>query len=439
MKTNQINQVDVCQLKSHPRNPRTHSPRQIQQIARSIREFGFTNPILIDNRKNIVAGHGRVAAAKQLGFNKIPTITLAELTRAQLRAYVIADNKLAENAGWDEALLKLEFQYLHDLEVNLDLSITGFELPEIDFFLSDINETEAEPSVPSINDREIVTQPGDLWQLGDHFLLCGDFLHQHQWKKLMGRKRAQMIFADPPYNVPIEGHVSGLGKHHHEKFAMACGEMSEEDFTEYLISLFFYLSRFSKKSALHYICMDWRHQYELLTAARDVYHECKNLCIWNKTNGGMGSLYRSKHELIYVFKSGDAPHINNVELGKYGRYRTNVWDYAGNNAFHSDRNKELGLHPTCKPVVLVADAILDCTHRDHIVVDPCVGAGTTLLAAEHTQRRAYVMEIDPKYVDISILRWQEMTGKQGIHIESGRTFSQIKAIRCHKENSHDYS
>lgn len=421
-----VHYQDIEALKPHPRNPRTHTPEQIHQVAQSIKTFGFTNPVLTDSQHSIVAGHARVQAAHSLGMKQVPTITLEDLTPAQLRAYIIADNKLAENAGWDEELLKLEFQYIHELDMELDLTVTGFELPRIDFYLSDTVEENPEPPILPLNDQIIVSQPGDLWQLREHRLLCGDFLQVQNWQHLMGRKRAQMIFADPPYNVPIQGHVSGLGKHQHAEFQMASGEMDEESFTEFLTSLFFYLARYSRKGSLHYLCIDWRHQYELLTAAREVYTECKNLCVWSKTNGGMGTLYRSQHELIYVFKSGDAPHINNVDLGKHGRYRTNVWEYAGNNAFHSERDAELQVHPTVKPVAMVADAILDCTHRNHIVVDPCVGAGTTILAAQQTERRAYAMEINPRYVDASLVRWQNLTGCDAIHLDSGQTFAQRK-------------
>lgn len=426
----QVQYVKVDDLHPHPRNSRTHSPQQIQQIADSICEFGFTSPVLTDGHNHIMAGHARCLAAKQLGMTHVPVIGLKDLSPAQVKAYIIADNKLAENAGWDKELLALELQDIQILDDTFDLSLTGFELPEIDFMLMPGQEdNEEEPAVPVIDEQHVVTRSGDIWQCGRHRILCGDHLDQQDWKTLMGRHRAHAVFADPPYNVPIQGHVSGLGDAVHDEFAMAAGEMSVDEFIEYLATLIFFLTFYSRKGALHYICMDWRHQYELLVAARRHYQELKNICVWNKTNGGMGSLYRSKHEFVNVYKYGDAPHINNVELGKHGRYRTNVWDYAGNNAFHEHRNAELVTHPTVKPVAMIADAMLDCTHRNHLVIDPCVGSGSTILAGEQTQRRVFAMELEPKYVDASILRWQTMTENDAMHLASGKTFSALKHER----------
>ncbi len=431
--------VEIDDLNPHPRNPRTHSEKQILQISRSIEEFGFVNPVLIDAQKNIIAGHGRVLAAKKLGITHVPYNEVPpDLTSAQLKAYVIADNKIAENAGWDQELLTLELQEIQSLDLEFDLSLTGFEFPEIDCLLSpDPNKfEEEEPPTPIIAPNKVVTELGDVFQLDSHRAGCGDFRNRKTWETLMGRERANMVFADPPYNVPMHGHASGLGKFQHDEFVQAHGEMSEEEFIEFLETLFFFLMFFSRKGSIHFICMDWRHQYEILVAARKHYAEFKNLCVWNKTNGGMGSLYRSKHELIYVFKNGSASHINNVQLGKHGRYRSNVWDYPGGNAFHEDRDQELAFHPTCKPIAMIADAILDCSHRNDLVIDPCVGSGSTLLAGERTQRRVYAMELDPKYVDTTILRWQEVTGKNAIHIASNKPFSQLKQQRLAKEVTH---
>ena len=430
--------VEIDGLKPHPRNPRTHSKNQIQQIARSIEEFGFVNPILIDKQKNIIAGHGRVLAAKQLGITQVPYNEIPpDLTSAQLKAYVIADNKLAENAGWDREMLSLELLEIQSLDLEFDLSFTGLELAEIDLLLSpDLNETEEEPPAQIVAPNEVVTQLGDIYQLGCHRILCGDFTNKKAWKILMSRERAHMVFADPPYNVPMKGHASGLGKFQHDEFVNAHGEMSEEEFIEFLKTLFFFLTFFSRKGSIHFICMDWRHQYEILVAARKHYTELKNLCVWNKTNGGMGSLYRSKHELIFVFKHGSTLHVNNVELGTHGRYRTNVWDYAGSNAFHEDRDQELAFHPTCKPIAMIADAMLDCSHRNHLIVDPCVGSGSTVLAGERTQRRIFAMELDPKFVDTTIIRWQEVTGKDAIHVASGKTFNQMKHKCSHEGVAH---
>lgn len=412
--------VPISDLKPRTRNPRTHTKKQIRQIADSIKRFGFTNPILVDNQRTVIAGHGRVEAAKLLQIETVPVIYLSELSEAEIRAYVIADNKLAENAGWDKALLALELQYLSELNLDFDLTITGFEAPEIDLLLNSNESTKTDQAdqVPKVDDRPAVSRLGDLWLLGRHKLLCGDATKEASFEVLLGGQKAQMVFTDPPYNVPIDGHVCGLGKVKHAEFAMASGEMSEAEFIAFLQTVFGHLATYSSNGSVHFICMDWRHTFELMSAARSTYSDFKNLCIWNKTNGGMGSLYRSKHELVFVFKNGSAPHVNNVELGKHGRYRTNVWDYAGVNTLGAERSEALAMHPTVKPVSLVADAILDCSTRNALVLDCFGGSGTTLVAAERVGRCAYIMEFDPKYVDTIIARYQQLTGDEAVHAES---------------------
>jgi DNA modification methylase len=420
-------------LKPYDRNARTHSKKQIKQIGDSIREFGFVNPVLIDAGGRIVAGHGRVAAAKLLGIEDIPVVRLEHMTKAQVQAYAVADNRLAELAGWDKELLALELQDLTDLQIEFDPTVTGFGTPEIDLLIEGLggsSSVDAADQVPEIDETvPTVTRPGELWRLGSHRLFCGDATNAESFARLLGRERAQMVFTDPPYNVPVDGHVCGLGRVRHAEFAMASGEMSEGQFTAFLETALGHLAAYSADGSIHFICMDWRHMFELLAAARGVYAELKNLCVWNKTNGGMGSLYRSKHELVFVFKNGTAAHINNVELGRHGRYRTNVWDFAGINTFGANRMDELAMHPTVKPVALVADAIKDCTRRDGIVLDCFGGSGTTLIAAERTGRRARVMEMESKYVDATIERFEQVTGQNAIHAESGLTFAQMKDWR----------
>lgn len=410
-------------------NPRTHSKTQIRQIAESIKRFGFTNPVLVDSDNTIIAGHGRVEAAKLLGLSNVPVIYLSDLSEAEIRAYVIADNKLAENAGWDKELLAIELQGLSELELDFDLTITGFETPEIDLLLTSQKPEKPDQAdqVPPPDDKPPVSQPGDVWLLGRHKLLCGDATKQESFVRLLGEEKAQMVFTDPPYNVPIDGHVCGLGKVKHAEFAMASGEMSEAEFVTFLQTVFEKLVSFSSDGSMHFICMDWRHTFELLSAARAAYDELKNICVWNKSNGGMGSLYRSKHELVFVFKNGSAPHLNNVELGKHGRYRTNVWDYAGVNTFGAERS-DLALHPTVKPVSLVADALLDCSTRGGIVLDCFGGSGTTLIAAEKVGRSGRVIEFDPKYVDTIIERYQQFTGDEAVLAHSKVSFNDMRDV-----------
>jgi DNA methylase/ParB-like nuclease domain len=357
-----IEQMPIVALKSQDRNARTHSKRQIRQIAASIRKYGFCNPILTDDNLQIIAGHGRVEAAKLLEISEVPTVRLSHLSEADKRAYVIADNALATKAGWDREILAIELQGL--IDIGFDIELTGLEMPEIDLILDDAREASSQPAAPedqvaNCDSGPAITRRGDLWILGLHRIFCEDARSPESYVRLLGSKAADLVFTDPPYNVRIDGHVSGKGQVKHREFAMAAGEMTEADFTQFLTAVLGLVAEVSRDGALHYVFMDWRHLFEVLSAGREVYRQLLNLCIWNKNNGGIGSLYRSKHELVLVFKVGNAPHINNVELGRYGRNRTNVWDYPGVNTFRAGRIDELTMHPTVKPVALVADAIKD--------------------------------------------------------------------------------
>ena len=423
----------ITELRPYPNNARTHSRKQIRQIAKSIEKFGFCNPVLIDDTKQIIAGHGRVEAAKLLGIDALPTCRLSHLSEAEKRAYILADNKLAAEAGWDKELLAIELQGLIELEV--DIELTGFEIAEVDIILDDAREANGGPSgpedkVPEQSPGPAVTRSGDLWVLGKHGLLCGDARDQAAYDRLLEGAKAEFVFTDPPYNVAIDGHVCGLGRVHHREFAMGCGEMGEAEFTAFLQTIFALPGRSTRSTgSIHQICMDWRHMWEMLAAGRAVYSELKNLCVWNKTNAGMGSFYRSKHELVFVWKSGTAAHVNNFELGQHGRYRTNVWDYAGVNTMRAGRLEDLMMHPTVKPVALVADAIKDCSRPGGLVLDPFCGSGTILIAAERTGRKARALEIDPAYVDVAVRRWQAYAGKPAVLAGSGETFETIEAQR----------
>ena len=421
--------IDV--LKPYPRNARTHSEKQIGQIADSIKEFGFTNPVLIDGDNQIIAGHGRVDAAKLLCIKKVPTLRIEYLSEAQKRAYILADNKIAENAGWDHEILALELEGLITLNPEFDIEITGFDMPEIDILIEGAADSvEEEDVIPEVDvDKPAVSRPGDLWLLGAHRLYCGDARDSKSYQVLLDGNKAQMIFTDPPYNVPIDGHVSGLGKVKHREFAFAAGEMSKKQFTGFLQDIFVLLADNSVDGAIQFICMDWRHIGEITAAGGAAYSELKNLCVWNKTNGGMGSLYRSKHEMIFVYKNGTARHINNVELGRHGRYRSNVWDYAGINSFGAHRDEDLALHPTVKPTAMIGDAILDCSARKGLILDPFGGSGSTLIAAEKTGRAARLIELDAHYVDATIKRWQSLTSEDAVHAETGEKFESMSETR----------
>lgn len=423
--------VRVSDLKPFNKNPRTHSTQQVRQIAKSIRKFGFTNPVLIDEDNRVIAGHGRIIAAVDLDLEEVPCIRLNDLTEAEKRAYLIADNKLTLNGAWNVEYLGEHFEALQ--AEAFDVSLTGFELPEVDVLLT--NAEEASPNRRGPEDEHVeppeadltVTSPGDIWVLGRHRLMCGDAKDPAMLAALMGEDRADMVFTDPPYNVPISGHVGGLGRVQHREFAEASGEMTEAQFTEFLRASLHVAVGFCKDGAIAYVCMDWRHLGEVLTAGHLVFSELKNICVWAKTNGGMGSFYRSQHELVLVWKVGTAPHTNTFGLGDKGRYRTNVWTYAGVNSFRAGRMEELNQHPTAKPVALVADAIRDVSHRGEVVLDVFGGSGSTLIAAQKTGRLARLMEIDGPYCDAIIERWQRLTGQSARRSSDDVSYNALKA------------
>ena len=404
-----IEQIAPQDLRPWSKNARTHSKKQVRQIAESIETFGFTNPVLIDRENRILAGHGRVAAAKLLGLAVVPCLRFEHMTETEKRAYVLADNKLALNAGWDEDLLAAELgALLESPDLDFDIGVTGFSVAEIDFCLE--GAAPEEPGDPAddvqIEDAPRRCRDGDVWQLGPHRLICGDALDPDVVDDLMAGEQARMVFSDPPYNVPIDGHVGNSGKTQHREFAMASGEMSKSEFTAFLRRAFQNMTDHSVDGAIHFLCMDWRHQGEMLAAGEGIYSELKNLIVWVKDNGGMGTFYRSRHELIFAFKVGMAPHVNSFELGQHGRYRTNVWEYKGVNTMRAGRMDELAMHPTVKPVQMIADAIKDVSGRGEIVLDLFGGSGSTLIAAEKTGRRARIAELDPLYCDRILARWE---------------------------------
>jgi DNA modification methylase len=422
---------EIDTLKLDPNNPREHSSKRIGQIATSIEAFGFNVPVLIDASSKIIAGHGRILACRKLGWLEVPTVRLDNLTEAQAKAFMIADNRLTETSTWNERVLALNLKELSVLNLDFNLEATGFDMGEIDIKIEDLDgdQTEPEPEdvLPSLGPP--VSRLGDMWILGKHRLLCGNSLDEASYKILLQNDRAAVVVTDPPFNVPIDGHVSGLGSIQHREFAMASGEMSEIEFSEFLTKLCKLLAMNSVDGSLHYLFMDWRHLDELLAAGKATYSELKNICVWVKTNAGMGSLYRSQHEFVAVFKSGKGQHWNNIQLGRFGRHRSNVWTYPGMTSVRrsSDEGDLLSLHPTVKPLALVVDVLLDASGRNDIVLDPFLGSGTTLIAAERVGRRCCAIELDPAYVDVAVRRWQRWTGELARHSESGRTFDECAA------------
>jgi DNA modification methylase len=423
----------IGSLTPHRRNARTHSRKQISQIARSIETFGFTNPVLIDAAGGILAGHGRVEAAKLLGMTEVPTIELAALNEEQRRAYAITDNRLGELAGWDSNLLRLELGELSVAFPELDLTLTGFETGELDIILlADASGTIASDpradDLPHI-DSIPVTRTGDLWLMGSHRLLCSDARDPDAYPILLQNQRVHLALTDPPFNVSIDGHARGLGQHHHRDFAMASGEMTETEYIAFLKIVFRNMADVSVPGAVHFTFMDWRHFHEVLSAGRNTYDALLNVCVWAKGNGGMGSLYRSEHEHVFVWRVGNNGHTNNIQLGSFGRNRTNVWRYPGANSFGPGRAEMLELHPTVKPTQLLVDAILDVSKRGEWVLDPFVGSGSTLIAAYQVDRSCGAIEFDPHYCDVTVQRFERFTGIQARHAGTGRTFSDERSVR----------
>ena len=416
----------LSDLTPDPQNPRNHKDHQINSLVRSIKALGFNIPLAVDASGKILCGHARYLAAKKMGMTEVPVIRLDHLNEQQARAFMLADNKLSEMSTWNEKFLKVHLQGLTSVDLTFDIEATGFTVGEIDLRLvSSDSQSDSADEIPELPNTPAITQVGDLWVMGDHRLLCGNAQESDSFKILMNGQLAGMIISDLPYNVKVQGHVGGKGKIKHREFAMASGEMSSPEFIQFLKTSFEHMVAHSQQGSIHATFMDWRHLPEILTAGLAVYTSFLNLCVWVKNQAGMGSLYRSQHELCLIFKHGKESHQNNVQLGRFGRYRTNVWQYGGIQSMrHGEEGDLLELHPTVKPIKMIADAILDCSKRRDIILDPFMGSGTAILACERTGRRCYGLELDPLYVDTAIRRWQNMTGEDAIHAVTRETFTQ---------------
>ncbi len=429
-----VEYVAIDNLRPSSSNPRKHTPKQICKLKNSIKRFGFTTVVVIDAYGKIYAGEARWLAAKKLGLKCIPCIRREGLTKEDLRAYRLADNRITEEAEWDSSLLKIELQELIDL--SFDMELTGFDIPEIDLILhaEPVDEESLEEALPIPSNP--ITQIGDVFALDHHRVVCGNSCDVEVVSQLMGKELAQMVLTDAPYNLDITD-MRGLGKHQFNNFPMAHSEFTPKEFTSFLRQSLGNLAQYSANGSLHYIFMDWRHLPELHHACKGIFSEQINLCVWCKSNGGMGSFYRSQHELIAIYKLGTKPYINNIELGKHGRYRTNVWNYPGLSSFSKERESELALHATPKNIALLHDAILDATHPNHIVLDGFLGSGSTLIAAHRAHRSCFGIELDPCYVDVTIHRWQQETGESAIHIKSGLTFTELADQRLQEREVSD--
>jgi len=420
-------------LKPFENNARKHSRAQIKKIATSIEKFGFINPVLVDGRNRIVAGHGRVEAARLLGRDKVPTLSVEHLSDDALRAYVIADNRLAELAEWDKGILAIELQHLVKVDVDVDVALTGFDTPEIDILIgNDAEPDNDEPATP-LPPKRPVSRTGDLWSVGRHLILCGDARSHTDLAALTGGTAVDLVVTDVPYNVKVSGHVSGKGRARHSEFAMASGEMSSKEFEAFLQAVIETASKVMTPASLAYLWIDWRHLPEMLAAGGSVFGPLHNLGVWVKTNAGMGSHYRSQHELCCIFKHGKGTHVNNVQLGAMGRYRSNVWIKPGANTFRRGRDRDLADHPTVKPTGLIADIILDSSNPKDVVLDHFLGSGSTLLACEKTGRVGRGLEIDPGYVDVALRRLALATGTSPTLVKTRQTFDEVAKERLGKD------
>lgn len=426
----QSERIPIDDLRPMPGAPRHHPKSQIRSLSKSFEAFGQVLPILIDAEGRIISGHAQWEAAKRLGLDEVMVIRVEHLDEPQMKALMVALNRLSDLSKWDDQALNTILLELHALDLAFDIEATGFSGIEIELRIEglDVVEDDAVPVVV-VGDGPTITQPGDVWELGTHRLICGSALEATSWATLMGDDRATIVVTDPPYNVPIDGHVSGLGQHKHRDFAMAVGEMTETEFTRFLRSAMAQAQEWSTSGSVHYWCMDWRHVVEIGSAGNAVYERFLNVAVWAKNQPGMGSFYRSQHELIFVFAKGGAPARNNVQLGRFGRSRSNVWMYpsAASLARTAEEGNPLAMHPTVKPLALICDMLLDASGRDDIVADPFGGSGTTVIAAEKLGRTARLIELDPSYCDTIVRRWQRWTGEAATRASDGMTFAALEA------------
>lgn len=414
------------------RKARSHTRAQILAIAKSMETFGFCVPVLVDDAGALLAGHARIEAARLLGLKQAPAVVLSHLTSEQKRAFILAENRLAELAGWDRDVLRIELEELSAIDLDFDLTVIGFSAPEIDAIMF-VGEGGGErgddvPAMPT----EAVSAIGDLWLLGEHRIYCGDALAQTSLDAVLAGDQARAVFTDPPYNVAVGGHVTSSKQH--GEFVMASGEMSDAEFTAFLTTVWEQICASLVPGGLAYLCIDWRHMNHVFQGAANQPLDFLNLLIWDKKAGGMGSFYRSRHELIFLMRKQGEGHINRVELGKHGRDRSNVWAYEGVSGFGAAKAKTREMHPTVKPLALVRDAILDCTAKGDIVLDFFCGSGTTIIAAHDSKRRGRAIELDPKYVDVSVIRWQDFSGQKARLAATGETFLDVR-IRREREAS----
>ncbi len=413
----------IERIKPYPAHSRIHGKRQIDKLKKLIQHFGQVVPIIIDREGVIVDGHAIWQAMRELGSGEIATIVVTNRTDPEIKALRLALNRIPSDAAWENERLRAELEQL--VSLSFDLELTGFDAVEIDhLFEVDVPKLKVAEEcgqIPAPQERAI-TAVGDIWSCGRHLVGCGDARDQDFIDKVRGGLHASTCFVHPAYNVSIAGFASGKGHVRHRDFIHGVGEMDTRQFTAFLAESLAVLQRSASDGAFIFACVDWRHLFELLAAGRQCDLGLYNICVWAKTKAGKGSLYRSQTELISVFKVGTTPHINNVELGRHGRNRSNLWTYRGLHSFGGDRDELLASHPTVTPVLMIADAIRDVTKHGEIVLDTFVGSGSTIMAAEETGRVGIGVDLDPLYVDVAIRRWQAHARLDALHTATGEPF-----------------
>ena len=426
-----VEYFSVSLLLAPRRDLRRRPVRQLKRLAQSISDFGFLNPVLVDDELRIVAGSGRVEAAKMLGMTTVPAIRIEHLTEAQRRLFAIADNVTPEGVEWKQNELVLELKEIELLEPQIELTSSGLSIAQIDTMFGRARTEELAEADDALPDppAEAVNEVGDMWQLGRHRFACGDARNPAILAALMEGRQARLFLSDPPWNLKIEGVVSGKGKNKHRDFVLGAGEMSRSEFVSFLNDSIAAVQPILMDGALLYLFMDWRNLDALTEAALARKLEQKNLLVWCKDNAGLGLLYRSQHELIALFKHGAQPHLNNIRMGQEGRNRSNVLFYPGANSFVKGRTEALAAHPTSKPVALLADLILDVTAPGDMIVDTFGGSGSTLIAAERMDRVCSMAELHPPYADGIIRRFEALTGIEAVHIGSGLSFAALAVER----------
>lgn len=420
--------LDPSTLKPIEGSPRYHPKSQIRALKKSLQAFGQVLPILIDAENRIISGLALCQVAKELGLAEVMVIRIEHLTEPQIKALMIALNRLGDLSKWDDLALNAILLDLHELDLDFDIEATGFTEIEVELRVQNPDSAEPDDAPVVVGEGPAVVSPGELWKLGRHLLLCGDALQATSWAALMATEHAAAVVTDPPFNVSIDGHVTGSGKHRHREFAIAAGELSPAEFTDFLKTVMGYAHEWSLPGSVHHWAMDWRHVVEIGSAGQAIFERFLNMAVWAKNRPGMGSYLRSQHELFFIFAKGGAPARNNIQLGRFGRSRSNVWNYpsAASLAKTAEEGNPLSFHPTVKPLALICDILLDCTVKGDLVADPFAGSGTTMISCEKLGRKARVMELDPAYCDLIIRRWQHWTGEIAIRVADGVTFGALE-------------